>query len=737
MKIAVVRNRNKDGIVNGFGHFCPETYGRRSVQRVIDALRANGHTVACIEGDKELIARLEEFMPPDPETGQASGMVFNMSYGIQGESRYTHVPGMLEMAGIPYTGSSPLGHALSLDKVIAKGLMRDAGVPTPSFCVMSRPDDDIDGLQFPLIVKPRRESTSYGLRWVRNQKELEGAVLAILTQYQQEALVEEYVDGREVCIGLLGNDTIEFLPPVELDFDGRELHTLTWEDKYHKSFDEPTKICPAALSEDLTTRLRELSLATFRACHCKDYARVDIRIDQSGNPFVLEINSMASLGTGGAFVLAAKNAGYSFESLVCRIVDITHRRYFGIPAMLDTCAEDEKTEDWSQIELTAACSKRGWQNTVESETASEQRVTPMESFTNFCSDLFQEQLLDNSVIPYRLTQFYDDQIHHNGCYEQLKNIVEPSLEELEGSGQLDTSGEHNSTVVNGLQHKYSQTALLLVTDKCFSYCRFCFRKRLVGKSSQEIVRDYAETAEYIKRHPEINNILISGGDPFVLGTDQLNSILDYLLKIPHLTSIRFGTKAMVYYPLRFRDKGLDALFRRIKMAGKTPVIVTHIEHIGEISQETEVHIKRLYELGVQFFNQTVLLRKVNDDSEILAATFDKLHSLGVRPYYLFQARPVKGTSHFQVPLRRGLEIVHGVNRRLSGIQKTFRYIMSHYTGKIEIISISEDNWLYMRYHQHRDVWKVGILFSRPYREGACWLDDLPSMSGNRSVLELC
>jgi D-alanine-D-alanine ligase len=353
MKAAVVRNRNKEGIVNTLGQPCPETYGRRSVQRVIDALWANGHTVAYFEGDKQLIANLEEFIPPDPYTDQPGGIVFNMSYGIQGESRYSHVPGMLEMAGIPYTGSGPLGHALALDKVIAKSLMRDAGVPTPKFRVMSRCDSRTDDLSFPLIVKPRHESTSYGLRCVRNRKELEEAAQAIFIEYQQEALVEEYIDGREVCIGLLGNDNVEFLPPVELDFDGRQLHTVTWEDKYHKSVDEPTKICPAPISESLASRLCELSLTTFRICQCRDYARVDIRIDPSGEPFVLEINSMASLGAGGTFVLAARSAGYTFESLTSRLLDITHERYFGVPLPPAICSADWNIEDTLHEESAA------------------------------------------------------------------------------------------------------------------------------------------------------------------------------------------------------------------------------------------------------------------------------------------------------------------------------------------------------------------------------------------------
>src|SRR5215813_10346684 len=130
MRIAVVRNRERSGIINRFGQVSPEKYGNRTVQMVAEALADSGHEVAVLEGDKTLLAELEQFMPSGPD-GHPTGIVFNMAYGIQGECRYTHVPAMLEMAGVPYTGSSPLGHALALDKVITKKLIRDAGVPTP------------------------------------------------------------------------------------------------------------------------------------------------------------------------------------------------------------------------------------------------------------------------------------------------------------------------------------------------------------------------------------------------------------------------------------------------------------------------------------------------------------------------------------------------------------------------------------------------------------------------------
>ena len=278
-----------------------------------------------------MLAALKEFMPPDATTGRPGGLVFNMSYGVQGDCRYTHVPAMLEMAGIPYTGSSPLGHTLALDKVITKILMIDAGIPTPAFAVLGGPGGDVSRLKFPLVVKPRHESSSFGLRLVRTQAELDEAVVAVVEGYQQEALVEEYIEGREIAVGMLGNPS-RCLPLVEISFGGRHMAMMTHADKVHKSEEEPQRVCPAPVDDELAARLREISLGTFRACHCRDYARVDIRVDAQGRAFVLEINSMASLGWGGAYVMAARQEGLSFSELAGEIVDSAHRRYFNVPA---------------------------------------------------------------------------------------------------------------------------------------------------------------------------------------------------------------------------------------------------------------------------------------------------------------------------------------------------------------------------------------------------------------------
>jgi D-alanine-D-alanine ligase len=332
MKIAVVHNGQSTGVIAVFGRPCPEKYGMKTVRLVERALEAAGHTVAVCEGDKTLLATLEAFMPP--EQGQPTGLVMNMAYGIQGDGRYTHVPAMLEMAGIPYTGAAPTGHALALDKMVTKDLIRCAGVPTAPAAVMSAPSDPCH-LRFPLIVKPRHESTSLGLRLVATRAELEEAVAAVTSTYRQDALVEEYLEGREFCVGLLGNAPVECLPVVEQDFGDRDLRLLTKADKYHKGTQEPVKRCPAPIPESLRRRLNDMSVATFRACGLRDYARVDLRLDAAGEPQVLEINSMASLGAGGSYVRAAAAAGLDYGALVQRIVDEAHMRCYGVPAPVD------------------------------------------------------------------------------------------------------------------------------------------------------------------------------------------------------------------------------------------------------------------------------------------------------------------------------------------------------------------------------------------------------------------
>ena len=174
MKIALVYNRESKNVINLFGLPNRETYGREALQRIVDGLRAYGHRVQSFEADKDLIQNLERFMPRVVK-GETPGMVFNVSYGIQGQARYTHVPGILEMVGIPYVGSGPLAHSLALDKVVAKMVFLQHGLPTPPYAVLQSPDFPPPELAFPMIVKPKNESVSMGVQIVNSEKELRRA----------------------------------------------------------------------------------------------------------------------------------------------------------------------------------------------------------------------------------------------------------------------------------------------------------------------------------------------------------------------------------------------------------------------------------------------------------------------------------------------------------------------------------------------------------------------------------
>jgi D-alanine-D-alanine ligase len=142
MKIAIVYNRDSKRVINLFGMPNQEKIGMRTIDRIAAGLRKGGHQVRTIEGDKDLIDNLEQFMPRVVK-GELPGLVFNVSYGIQGQARYTHVPSILEMVGVPYVGSGPLAHSLALDKVVAKMIFQQNGVPTPDFAVMQFPDSDL------------------------------------------------------------------------------------------------------------------------------------------------------------------------------------------------------------------------------------------------------------------------------------------------------------------------------------------------------------------------------------------------------------------------------------------------------------------------------------------------------------------------------------------------------------------------------------------------------------------
>ena len=336
MKVALIYNEKKidpEDVINVFGMTTKEHYSQKAVERVARALERGGHTVKVVEGDIHLADELREFMPR-VVAGDSPGMVFNMAYGIQGQNRYTHVPAMMEMLGIPYIGSGPAGHAIVQDKVMTKIILQKHNIPTPGFWVFRTDEDTFDDLVFPVIVKPKLESTSMGMEVVNNWDDLRRAVKIQIEKFQQDILVEQFISGREFAVGIMGNPpNIDILPIVEINLDDPD-QIQTLDDKKKKG--GVGKTCPAKLSKEKTEEMKQMCIKAFSSLGLNDYSRVDFRMDKDENLYILELNSMASLGTGGSLFYAAQTAGYTYDSLINKILDVAIMRYFGSsPKVID------------------------------------------------------------------------------------------------------------------------------------------------------------------------------------------------------------------------------------------------------------------------------------------------------------------------------------------------------------------------------------------------------------------
>jgi lysine 2,3-aminomutase len=328
--------------------------------------------------------------------------------------------------------------------------------------------------------------------------------------------------------------------------------------------------------------------------------------------------------------------------------------------------------------------------------------------------------------PMKIPAYYLNLIDPTDPEDPIRKMAVPSVEELDGDGSLDTSGEAQNTVVPGLQHKYRQTAVILSTNDCAMYCRHCFRRRLVGLSDAEVAGRIDATAAYVREHEEITNVLISGGDPLMLGNRQIFAYLEALTAIGHLDYIRFGTRVPVTFPQRITGdpellEGLGRFNRQ-----KQLVIVTQFNHPREVTPEAGKAVRLLRRLGLRVCNQTVLMRGINDKAEVLGELLRKLTAIGCQPYYVFQCRPVTGVKNrFQVPLLRGLEIVEKAKAMQSGMGKAFKFCLSHPAGKLEILGALPGGGILFKYHEAKNAANCGRIFVRDLPEDACWLPDDP------------
>ena len=280
------------------------------------AIRAGGHEVVRFGNARALLERLDELKQVD--------IVFNIAEGFEGRNRESQVPIILEMMRVPFVGADGLTLGMTLDKIITKKILIAEGIPTPRFVEIADPEKSwrID-LGYPLIVKPRYEGSSKGLRkssLVATPDELARQARWVIETYHQPALVEEFIEGKEVTVAIIGNDPPVAQPIAQIQIEGAlELGRLFYTFDHIRSGAD--YICPAPIDEGLRKELEAVALKTYQAVECRDFGRVDIRVDRSGRPFVLEINPLPSLSTEDVFMCVAKALGVSYETIINQVLD--------------------------------------------------------------------------------------------------------------------------------------------------------------------------------------------------------------------------------------------------------------------------------------------------------------------------------------------------------------------------------------------------------------------------------
>ncbi|HHV61566.1 MAG TPA: D-alanine--D-alanine ligase [Firmicutes bacterium] len=304
-----------------------------TIENLVFALKRCGYDVIRLPYEPDLLDRLRREKPD---------LVFNIAEGLGGRNRESLVPAILEFLKIPYIGSDPLTLGLALDKATAKVLVAAHGIPTPRFLKIESPGElsfdgrcifnyaqNLHSLNFPLFVKPNCEGSSKGIQnssKVDNLPGLLDKVELITKVYRQPALIEEFLDGREFSIGIIGNEELIAFPILEVE-PGYQVEAGGFVYSYEtKSRNLERFICPASIPRDLEDKIRAIACRAHRVLGCRDFSRIDVRLDSRGNPYFLEANPLPGLSQVSLFPLVASAAGLSFVELINRIVSIAIER---------------------------------------------------------------------------------------------------------------------------------------------------------------------------------------------------------------------------------------------------------------------------------------------------------------------------------------------------------------------------------------------------------------------------
>jgi len=365
-----------------------------------------------------------------------------------------------------------------------------------------------------------------------------------------------------------------------------------------------------------------------------------------------------------------------------------------------------------------------------------QYFTSLENLSQLDSAQKQAISAVTAKFAFRANDYYLSLIDWTDPDDPIRRLIIPSLDELDEGGRLDPSDEHSYTILPGLEHKYNSTALMLVSNVCEGICRYCFRKRVFIEPQKDVVRDFDAAFEYISAHTEITNILLTGGDPLALSTNKLEAVISRLRQIGHVQIIRIGSRMPVFNPYRILDDpALTQMIDKYSLADRKIYIMTHFTHPRELTEAALEGVMRLQKAGAILTNQCPLIRGVNDTPEVLADLMRKTSFAGIAPYYVFQCRPALGNAAYSVPIEEGYQVVEAAKARVSGLAKRLRFVMSHSTGKIEIVGADGQN-VFFKYHRAADEADSGRVLVCKSNPAACWLDDYSELQDQYPAEEL-
>ena len=295
------------------------------------------------------------------------------------------------------------------------------------------------------------------------------------------------------------------------------------------------------------------------------------------------------------------------------------------------------------------------------------RITSLEALETLLKLTPQERegvVLAGHNLALAITPYFFNLIDRNNPDCPIRRQVIPRIEETVTAPweMIDPCGEDTHMPVPGLVHRYPDRVLFLVTDRCASYCRYCTRSRVVsGVGEQHLHTDFSEAIQYIRKHTEVRDVLLSGGDPLLFSDDRLEHILRQLRAIPHVEFLRIGTRIPIFLPQRITPE-LCAMLRKYH-----PLWMSiHTNHPKEATAEVREACGRLADAGIPLGNQTVLLRGVNEDVAVMKELMHKLLMMRVRPYYIYQCDLVKGTHHLRTSVRKGIEIIEALRGHTTG-----------------------------------------------------------------------